>query len=173
MPDVFAPLIEDHRAVASLFSQFQQTGDPQTALEICRQLTVHAMVEEELVYSVLATKVEARLADEARKEHNQAKTLISQIESGVGRGEDVAALVQQLQRDVQHHFQEEEEEIFPRMQNTVPVNVGVMGEEVARRKEELEAKMGEALSHSQPPSSLDQKSVPGPPRTVTGPTSAG
>ena len=57
MPDPFSILIEDHREVERLFQQFAQTNDPEVAVQICDELTVHAMVEEELVYPLLATKV--------------------------------------------------------------------------------------------------------------------
>jgi hemerythrin superfamily protein len=168
MPDVFAVLTEDHRKVESLFSQFEQTGDPETALAICRELTIHALVEEEMVYPVLANKVGTRLADEARREHNEAKVLISQIESGVGRGDDVSALVQQLQRDVQHHVHEEESELFPKMESEFPKMTGTMGEEVVRRKEALQAQMREAEDVSQPPSSVGNKATTAP-GSVRGP----
>ena len=160
MPDVFALLSQDHREVESLFDQFEQTSDPDVALAICEELTIHALVEEELVYPVLTTKAgEAKMADEARREHDEAKTLISRIESGIGRGEDVSSLVRQLKEDVQHHVQEEEGEIFPRMRSNAAGIVEAMGPDVVERKEQLQAAMAEARGSSQPPSSVGNKAT--------------
>jgi hemerythrin superfamily protein len=158
MPDAFTQLEEDHRKVEGLFDRFAQSGDTDTALTICRELTIHAMLEEELVYPTLASNITTSLADEARREHNEAKTLISQIESGIGRGEDVSALVEQLRQGVQHHVQEEETEIFPRLRETLPEMVSEMGEEIAQRKETLQAK-AEGMSPSQAPSSVANKAA--------------
>ena len=159
MPDVFALLSQDHRTVESLFEQFQRTSDPQTALAICSELTIHALLEEELVYPVLATKVGRDMADEARQEHDQAKAIISQIEAGVGQGDDVSALVSQLQQEMQHHGKEEETEIFPKMKSALPDMVAEMGQDVVERKEALQSKMTEALGSSQPPSSVGNKAT--------------
>lgn len=69
MPEAFAILNDDHRKVEGLFKQYEQTNDPDIALEICNELTVHAMLEEELVYPVVATKVGSHYAEDARQEH--------------------------------------------------------------------------------------------------------
>ena len=43
MPDAITLLTEDHRHVERLFEEFDRTQDPQVALEVCLQLSVHAM----------------------------------------------------------------------------------------------------------------------------------
>jgi hemerythrin superfamily protein len=145
MPDVFSILSEDHRRVESLFSQYEQSGDPDVALQICDELTVHAMVEEELVYPVLSTKAGYQgLAQEAREEHDQAKQLVSQIDSGASSGQDVSDLVRQLKEAIQHHVQEEETDLFPKMQDKVPQLTKMMGDDVLARKETLQAEVLEA-----------------------------
>jgi hemerythrin superfamily protein len=159
MTDVFTLLTEDHRKVEGLFAQFQQTSDPNVALEICQELTVHAVLEEELVYPMLATKVDVGLAQEAREEHRQAKELISRIESGVGNGDDVSDLVQQLEEAVQHHVEEEETEVFPTMQQKLPDLVNETGPDYVERKEQLLAKMADAMDRNQPPSLAGEKAT--------------
>src|SRR5947199_70842 len=118
MPDAFSILIQDHREVEQLFQQFAQTDNPGIAVKICDELTVHAMLEEELVYPILAVKVGHRYAQEARQEHDEAKSLISQIEQGLRSGDDVSPLVKELQQSVQHHVEEEERELFPKLRET-------------------------------------------------------
>jgi iron-sulfur cluster repair protein YtfE (RIC family) len=153
-PDVFRLLNEDHRLVERLFSQFEQSQDPAVAQEICDELTVHAMVEEELVYPILAVKVGTGYANEARQEHDEAKGVILQIEQGLRGGQDVSALVAQLKEAVQHHVQEEESELWPKMQETLPSVVGELGDEVVDRKKQLQEQIREARELDAPTSSL-------------------
>lgn len=157
MPDVFALLSEDHRKVEALFQEFESSGDPQVAMEICAELTIHAVLEEELVYPVLATKVARETADEARHEHQEAKQLVSQIEAGIENGDDISGLVQQLKASVGHHVQEEETEIFPKMEAQLPSLVETMGEDVLRRKQELLSNMQEAIDGPHQPSTVGHK----------------
>ncbi len=146
MPDVFELLNADHRAVEGLFQQFTASQDPDIAQRICDELTIHSVLEEELVYPLLATKVGTRMADEARHEHAEAKELIARIEAGLSSGDDVSGTVKELERAIQHHVQEEEAEIFPAMRNKLPTLVAEMGDDVQARKEELVEQMEEVRS---------------------------
>ncbi|MGH9223695.1 MAG: hemerythrin domain-containing protein [Acidimicrobiales bacterium] len=151
MPDVFTILTNDHRRVESLFSQFEQGGDPEVAQQICDELTVHAMVEEELVYPVLASKAGYQgLAQEARREHDEARQLVEQIDAGASRGDDVSGLARQLKESIQHHVQVEESELFPKLGEKVPALVEHMGDDVLERKKALEAQVREARSLGMP-----------------------
>ena len=159
-PDVFALLTEDHREVEQLFQQFQQSNDPEVARKICDELTVHAMVEEELIYPLLATKVNPGHAREARHEHEEAKQLIEQIDSALADGGDVSSLVSQLQQSVQHHVQEEESEIFPEMRERQPALTEAMGQDVVERKKTLKEQVAEARSLGEPLRSLEVDKTP-------------
>jgi hemerythrin superfamily protein len=159
-PDVFALLTHDHREVEQLFQQFEQSNDPQVARTICDELTVHSLVEEELVYPVLATKVNPGHAREARHEHEEAKQLIEQIDTALAGDGDVASLVSQLQQAVQHHVEEEESEVFPEMRERQPALVEAMGADVAERKKTLQAQVAEARSLGEPLRSLEADRTP-------------
>ena len=161
MPDVFSILSSDHRHLESLFSKFESSGDPQVAMDICDELTVHAMVEEELVYPVLASKAGYQgLAQEARDEHEEAKNLVEAIDAALAKGEDVAGLVRQLKESVQHHVQEEENELFPKMQARVPKLTEMMGEDVEARKEALQVQIREARDLNMPSRVVPQSASP-------------
>jgi len=159
MPDVFAQLMNDHRTVETLFSRFEQSQDPAVAMQICDELTVHAMLEEELVYPVLATKVGTGFASEARHEHQEAKQLVSQIEAGVSAGNDVSGLVRELKEAVAHHVEEEENELFPKMRNAVPRLIDQMGSDVEARKVELQGQVAQARSLNQSTAVVSNKPV--------------
>lgn len=150
MPDVFQLLNDDHRKVERLFAQFESSQDQAVARQICDELTVHAMVEEELVYPLLASKVGTGLATEAREEHQEAKDLVNQIEQGMRSGGDIAPVVAKLKEGVQHHVQEEEGEVWPKMREKIPQLVSEMGDEVVARKAELMDQVAQARSLGEP-----------------------
>ena len=55
--DAIALLKEDHRKVEELFEQFEKaSGDgrkQKLALEICKELTIHTIIEEEIFYPAM------------------------------------------------------------------------------------------------------------------------
>jgi hemerythrin superfamily protein len=136
-PDIFALLSDDHRKAEQLFEQCQQTNDPAVVIELCDELTAHAMAEEEMLYGVVATKLSPGRARDARSEHAEAKRLIGEIEAALSSGGDIAPIVGQLQETMQHHVQEEESEIFPLLREKVPTAIGEMGLDFLERKKVL------------------------------------
>jgi hemerythrin superfamily protein len=133
MPDVTELLMQDHRTVEDLFSEYEQDEDANVLDQICRALEVHTTVEEEVVYPRLAA-LDAELEREAQKEHAQAKDLIAQIRAG---DPDAAALAHQLKQAVEHHVQEEETTLFPLMQRELGAELEQLGREASSRKEQL------------------------------------
>lgn len=160
MPEAFAILNEDHRKVERLFQQFEQSNDPDVAIEICNELTVHAIVEEELVYGFMATKLGHGYAQEAREEHHQAKQLITQIENGLRNGDDVSSLVKELEQAVSHHVKEEENELWPKLQEAVPHAVESLGADIVNRKQMLQAQLAEARDAGQPSGAIAYANKP-------------
>ena len=136
--DVFTLLKDDHRKVEQLFEQFEQTGDYAVALQICEELTLHATVEEELVYGLYRSNVDSDSGDEARQEHQHAKDIIARIEALGPEGDGLAEVVQELKVAVEHHVQEEENEMFPRMAEAIPETVSLLGDDILFRKAQLQ-----------------------------------
>ncbi len=157
MSDVFTLLQEDHRRVEQLFEQFEQTGDYGVAMQVCEELTVHSTVEEELIYGLYSAKVDNAGAAEARDEHQQAKDIIVRIEGMGPEGEGVADAMQELKAAVEHHVQEEESEIFPKMAATIPETVSILGNDVAERRAQLLAQREEDKAAGMTPSASGQK----------------
>ena len=157
MNDVFTLLQEDHRRVEQLFEQFEQSGDYGVAMQVCEELTVHATVEEELVYGLYSAKVDKSGAAEAREEHQQAKDIIVRIEAMGAEGDGLADAMQELKAAVEHHVQEEESEVFPKMAATIPETVSVLGNDVVERKAQLLAQREEEKAAGMSPSTSGQK----------------
>ena len=142
--DAVALLKQDHRTVEELFEKFEKaSGDgrkQKLAEEICLELSVHAMIEEEIFYPACEGKIEDDLLKEAYVEHDGAKVLIAQIQEGDGQSDDYFdAKVKVLQEQIEHHVEEEEkrmEGMFAQARQA-GLDMDALGEQMAARKAEL------------------------------------
>ena len=83
---------------------------------ICAELTAHATAEEEIFYPAARAAIDkVELIDEADIEHASAKDLIAQIEGSSPSDGHYDAKVKVLGEYIDHHVQEEEGEIFPKV----------------------------------------------------------
>ena len=101
--DAIALLKADHRTVEELFEKFEkgQSGSKQQiADQICNELKIHSMIEEEIFYPSLEGKIEQELLDEAYVEHDGAKVLINEIAAGGPDEEFYDAKVKVLQEEI-------------------------------------------------------------------------
>jgi hypothetical protein len=144
--DAVALLKEDHRTVEDLFAKFEKaSGDDrkkEIADKICMELTIHAMIEEEIFYPACEGKVEEDLLSEAYVEHDGAKVLIGEIQAGSPQDDYYDAKVKVLQEQIEHHVQEEEkrmEGLFSQARKA-GVDMDALGEQLSARKGELKAK---------------------------------
>ena len=143
--DAVALLKQDHRTVEDLFAEFEKaSGDgrkEKIARQICLELTVHSMIEEEIFYPACEGKVEEDLIKEAYVEHDGAKVLIAEIMAGGPDDEFFEAKVTVLQEQIEHHVEEEEkrmEGMFAQARKG-GLDMDALGVELAARKEQLTA----------------------------------
>ena len=136
--DALMLLDTDHQRVEALFRDYQSPGAQREqkndlAQVICMELTVHAMLEEELFYPAFAlASGDKGLVQEARREHQEAKDLIARI----GETQDPDALILQLQRAVEHHVAEERLRIFPKARAS-RMDLDGLGARLEARRAEL------------------------------------
>jgi hemerythrin superfamily protein len=136
-------LAEDHRKVEGLFEQFEKAGGDgrkeKLARQICTELKVHSMIEEEIFYPALRGKISDDDLDEAYVEHDGAKLLINEIEAGRPDDEFYDAKVKVLQEQIEHHVEEEEKSRGNLFQQAraADVDLEALGRQMAARKEEL------------------------------------
>lgn len=143
-PKSIAMLKADHRAVSTLFKEFENASDTRK-LEIARQtsamLKVHTQIEEEIFYPAIKAEIEEDMVNEAVVEHASAKDLIAQIDAMSGDEELFDARVTVLGELVEHHVEEEEKEMFKQAKAS-GVDLDELGDRMAERKAELEAALG-------------------------------
>ncbi|HET9596299.1 MAG TPA: hemerythrin domain-containing protein, partial [Anaeromyxobacteraceae bacterium] len=136
-------LIErDHREVERLFGAFDRAaraGDvreqARLAREITRELSVHAAIEEQVLYPALRRAgVEAERLD-ALEDHHAVKVLLSELDALGPRAERFAPKVRLVARSVRRHVEEEESELLPRLRQALGDDeLRSMGEELARAR---------------------------------------
>ena len=143
--DAVALLKADHRTVEELFAKFEKaSGDGRKqsiAEEICKELTIHATIEEEIFYPACEGKVDEADLKEAYVEHDGAKVLIAEIEAGGPDDEYYDAKVKVLSEQIEHHVEEEEqriEGIFSQARKA-GLDMDALGKQMAARKAELAA----------------------------------
>jgi hypothetical protein len=136
-------LAEDHRKVEGLFEQYEKAGGDgrkeKLARQICTELKIHSMIEEEIFYPALRGKIDDDDLDEAYVEHDGAKLLINEIEAGGPDDDFYDAKVKVLQEQIEHHVEEEEkirDNIFQQAR-AADVDLEALGRQMAARKEEL------------------------------------
>jgi hypothetical protein len=105
-------LKQDHRNVEELFEDFEAAKRPaekrSIAREICLELTVHTMIEEEIFYPAVKEAVDEEIYGEAHVEHDGAKVLIAEIMAAAPTDEFYDARVKVLSEMIKHHVNEEE-----------------------------------------------------------------
>ena len=142
-PDAIALLKADHRKVEDLFASFEKARGAerkQTLVrQICTELSVHTMIEEEIFYPACKDAIEDDLLDEAYVEHDGAKVLIAELLGGRSDEEFYDAKVKVLSEQIEHHVEEEEkrsEGLFAQARKA-GLDMDALGERMAARKTEL------------------------------------
>ena len=122
MPDVIKLLETDHREVEDLFAKAESTNGAakqEVVNKIASELTMHAQVEEQIVYPAMREAGLNDIVKEAEQEHSQVKQLVAQLEATDATTEEVDPILAELKADVEHHVDEEETEAFPQFRNAV------------------------------------------------------
>jgi hemerythrin superfamily protein len=123
--DVIALIRQDHRTVDDLFKKYRALGErahkskEQTAERIIKELSVHAAVEEQVLYPRLRDAVGSRLADHAIEEHQELKELLARLERMDPTDPLYDDLVEKVAASVTEHVQEEEAEVLPKLKAAV------------------------------------------------------
>ena len=142
--DAITLLTKQHKEVADMFDEFENMSDRATTSKkklvekICEQLVMHTAIEEEIFYPAVreASKDVEDMVDEAVVEHASAKDLIAQLQEADPGDELYDAKVKVLGEQIEHHVEEEEEEMFPKVRK-LKLDLQALGQEMAARRDEL------------------------------------
>ena len=140
-PNALDLLKADHRLVEGLFEKVKENenGDNSDVFKTIKQeLDTHAHIEETIFYPYLmeeADKELERIVREGVEEHRQVKAFLAELDGMSGDTEPFKAKIKVLMEDVKHHVKEEEDEMFPLVEDQVETNVlERLGEQMEREK---------------------------------------
>ena len=147
--DAIQLLKQDHRTVEDLFEQFEKASGEgrkqKLAQQICKELVIHATIEEEIFYPACEGKVDEDMLKEAYVEHDAAKMLIAEIDAGEPSDEFYDSKVKVLKEEIEHHVKEEERQrdsLFAQARDA-EIDLDGLGEQLAQRKQELSLQIDE------------------------------
>jgi iron-sulfur cluster repair protein YtfE (RIC family) len=116
----------DHDKVETLFETVKANEDGNNAAtfrKIKEELDVHAHIEEMIFYPHLLDKGDKELKKIVREgveEHAQVKDLLVEIAALSGDSPTFKAKLKVLMENVEHHVEEEEDEMFPMVEDQIP-----------------------------------------------------
>jgi hemerythrin superfamily protein len=132
---------QDHRAVKGLFRKFERASGAEKqrlGQQIIAELSVHATVEEELLYPALRER-DKKLEDgvlEALEEHHLAKLTLAELDKMKVDDERYEAKMTVLRESIEHHIEEEEGELLPRLERLFSEEMlDAMGQEMLAMKD--------------------------------------
>jgi hemerythrin superfamily protein len=102
-----------------------------------RELSIHAAIEEQVLYPTVRSDLPdgSSMADEALEEHRQAKDDLRRIDRMDPASPGYESAVNELIRDVRHHVEEEETEMFPKLRSALqPRRLAELGSKMQQAK---------------------------------------
>jgi hemerythrin superfamily protein len=142
MPSATQMIRQDHKKVEGLFKKFEQTKGAQAKRRLAEnaiaELEVHAALEEEIFYPAVKREVDdGSMVQEALEEHQTVKQLISVLKGMEEADDEFESQFSELVENVQHHVEEEENEMLPKVEES-DMDLNSLGEQMAQRKQQMQ-----------------------------------
>ncbi len=145
--DAIALLTHDHDQVRRMFEQFRSAQEAsngqlmrETAEKIFAELEVHTTVEEEIFYPAARGQDEEidETLDESIEEHHVVEVLMEEMRGIESGSDEWVAKMTVLIENVEHHAEEEEQELFPETRKELGDDrIEELGAEMEARKATL------------------------------------
>lgn len=149
--EVFELLKADHEKVAGIMEKIDETTErgiktrEELFTQLKSELDLHAQVEEQFFYPALEDAEETRdITLEAYEEHNLVKKLLAELEAEPKDDEEWTAKFTVLKENVEHHVEEEENELFKKARRVLGKDqseeIGIRIQEAKRQGKAASAK---------------------------------
>jgi hemerythrin-like domain-containing protein len=137
--DAFSLLKADHRKVEDLFARLEAasgTAKLRVFAEIKTELDLHTHIEEKIFYPALEKPKQTHdLTLEAYEEHDVVKKLLQELSRSKTANEEWEAKAKVLQENVEHHVEEEENELFKKASSVLSAeDIEALGEDMEAEK---------------------------------------
>lgn len=147
--NVFEVLKQDHQKAREIFGKIAETsnGAKKTREDLFQklksELLAHAHAEEKHFYAMLKNKEQvAELIKEGMHEHDEVEKKLKSLERMAIDSDEWLKTVEELKGAVEHHVEEEEQEIFPKAERILEAK---QVDDLGDRIKEAEAKEKKSL----------------------------
>ena len=130
----------DHRTVESLFDQIEKAeGDARTPLieELATSLKAHMELEEQVVYPAMEPVTGAETVQEGVTEHELARKTLADMVALAPDEPGFGGAMEAVKAGIEHHVEEEEGEIFPKLRSEAPELLREMATPFMHKRTEL------------------------------------
>jgi hemerythrin superfamily protein len=133
-------LESQHRKVEALFKKLEAgRSDPGAVLkELANSLAAHMAIEQDIFYPRIK-EVESDLVNESYEEHALAELALKRLLMTDPEEESFQARVTTLEELIEHHVEEEEQELFPKVEKAL------QEQELAQLGKAMKARFDEVL----------------------------
>ena len=132
-------LTSQHRKVEALFKKLENGRSDHAPLldELANSLAAHMAIEQELFYPAIK-HVDSELVDESFEEHALAELALKRLIATDPEDEEFHARVTALKELIEHHVAEEEQELFPAVEEQIEEEeLTELGEQMKTRFQEV------------------------------------
>ena len=138
-------LKQQHREVESLFKQFEsakgEDQKEQVFVTIADKLAIHATIEEKIFYPEVRARRTEDILLESLEEHVQIKRVLADLLDMECSDERFDPTLKALKETVEHHVEEEEGELFPKVSRLFDRDtLEMLAQNMKSLEEELEEK---------------------------------
>jgi hemerythrin superfamily protein len=136
-------LKSQHREVEALFAKLDKAKDADAKddlfTQIADKLAVHATIEEHHFYPAVKAKRTEDILLEALEEHLGIKRVLADLLETDPADESFDAKCKVLEEQVEHHVEEEETDLFPKVQKLLSKDqLDAIAQEMSAEQAELE-----------------------------------
>ena len=137
-------LKQQHRSVEALFAKIE-ADEPEALKDLASALAAHMAIEHEFLYPE-SREVDEDLILEAFEEHSLAEVALKRALATDPEEESFEARITVLKELIEHHVEEEEEELFPELEKALGrERLEALGEQMEERFNEVLKKGYEAV----------------------------
>ncbi len=132
----------DHQQVNELFEQYRDAMEDESearasvAQDICMQLEMHSRIEEEIFYPAVREEAED-LVQESLAAHADVMECIEILKDLGPDDPEFDTTMLRMMEIVEGHVAEEEDELFPPLEERMPTTLERMVPDILQRREEL------------------------------------
>lgn len=134
-------LKKQHREVEKIFASLEKgKGDAARLLkDLADNLAAHMAIEQDIYYPAVK-KVDEDLINESYEEHSLAELGLKRLLDTKPKDEAFQARVTAVKELIQHHVEEEEEDLFPKVDKKIGKDaLAQMGEQMKARFDQVKA----------------------------------